>query len=86
MNIITKVHPFHASNTIYVIDGKDIISKTSASTNDELTEALVALAHKYDVKVVELAGPKKYANGIKNYIESKGKTSYGKEMVEVKLV
>lgn len=83
--IVSVIRPFLMKQNIFVYENGNKIDVTSAPLN-AIETVLVETAKKYDVKTIELVGPKSYSAGIKLRVEGAEMDKYNKNDIEVKII
>lgn len=82
MKILSVLKPFELEQTIYVYESGNKIDAIKTPL-DKFIPSVFKLSKQYDVKQVELVGPKQYSKGIKNQIEKKEIEQYGSNNLEI---
>lgn len=75
MKIVTIVKPFNSSFPVYVYNEGELVEEKDANM-DNLIDEIILLADKYSISQIDVAGPKKFNQGIQKLIEEKGLTKY----------
>lgn len=83
--IVGVLRPFGLEQDFYVFeDGEKIDS--AYLTIDEINEKLIEFIEKYDVKQIDLSGPKTYSKGIANNFRKAELVQYNKNEIEINLI
>lgn len=83
--IIAMLRPFDMEQTLMVYeDGNKIDMKTTDMNS--LTPAVFALVDTYEVKQLDIVGPKKYSEGIRTQIQVAGVTQYSCDDLEINII
>lgn len=83
--IIGILRPFDMVKTLYVYENGNKIDMVTAPI-EELDEAILTLCQKYEISQVDLTGPKKYTEGIKNKVEQVNVTKYNANNITINLI
>lgn len=75
MKIVTIIKPFNMVFPIYVYNEGELIEEKSSAMNS-IAEDIITIANKYQISQIDIAGPKKFNQGIQKDIEEKGLTKY----------
>lgn len=84
--LIVKIEPFQKKQHIYIYDSDNKIIPSVEVDIENLTFALSELAKEKDIKRIDLAGPKKFSEGVKARIEDIQKTLYKKNDLTINLI
>lgn len=83
--IIGILRPFDMTKTLYVYENGNKIDAITTSTED-LENSILNLCEKYSISQVDLTGPKKYTEGIKNQIEKSNLLNYNINHITINLI
>jgi hypothetical protein len=83
--IIGMIRPFDMKQNFYVYEDGNKLDLASP-TIDEINETVFALMQKYDVKQLDLVGPKQYNKGLSKKIKEAELIKYDKNTLEINIV
>lgn len=83
--IIGIFKPFAPYQRIVVYDGNDKLEEMSVTFKD-VPNTVFGFIEKYDLKQVDLSGPKQFIRGLKQDFEKEEMKKYNKSFIEFKII
>ena len=83
--IITIDKPFEMAKTFMVYEDGNKIAIEHYTVDDRI-EKLFALIEKYEIRQIDLVGPKKYMTGIKNQIDKANNSKFEFKDLEINII
>lgn len=75
MKIVTIIKPFNPTFPIFAYRDGELIEER-ASNMESIADDIAGMAEKYHADQIDIAGPKKFNQGIQKIIEEKGLSKY----------
>lgn len=84
-NIVVILRPFDMDQTLIVYEDGNKIDMAQVSV-DDFNKTMFSLADQYEIDSVDLVGPKRYAEGIKNQIIAYSASQYSCRPLEIWII
>lgn len=83
--IIGILRPFDLEQKFYVYEDGNKIDAVKTSL-DDIPTTVIGLADKYEVKQLDLSGPKQFSAGVSNKIKEEEVRQYSKERININII
>jgi hypothetical protein len=83
--IVGVLRPFDMKQNFYVYEDGNKLAVT-APTLDKINETIFSLAEEYDIKQVDLVGPKQYIRGLTKRFKEAEIAKYNKNTIEINII
>lgn len=82
--VVSIIKPFVVQQNVFVYEDSNKVDVISIPLND-IQDAIVDMAYKYDVKEIDLIGSKKYSKGIEEKIKENEMTKFSKNELVINI-